>query len=263
MRFRLDAKCFVSLMVILGGCASIESPPQDVLPADLYPARAPEPPTVPMVLPVSIGHSVEGRPIELYRFGLAARPVLIIATIHGNERTSAACAEALLERLRNDSGITKNNAVALILIANPDGFARHLRHNAHHIDLNRNFPAPNWTKGQQGLFHGGLTAASEPETKALVALIEKLNPQRILSIHSMPQPCNNYDGPGKDLAEAMAVYNGYPVKSSIGYATPGSLGSWAGIDLKIPVVTLELPMSLNDEIAIRRNQEAISEFIRH
>ncbi len=53
--------------------------------------------------------------------------------------------------------------------------------------------------------------------------------------------CNNYDGPAGALAEIMARKNHYPVKASIGYPTPGSFGSWAGIDQNIPTITLELP----------------------
>ena len=39
----------------------------------------------------------------------------------------------------------------------------------------------------------------------------------------------------------MAAKNGYPAKGSIGYPTPGSMGTWAGIDRKIAMITLELP----------------------
>ena len=38
----------------------------------------------------------------------------------------------------------------------------------------------------------------------------------------------------------MAEANGYPMCQDIGYPTPGSLGSYAGKDLNIPVITLEL-----------------------
>ena len=42
------------------------------------------------------------------------------------------------------------------------------------------------------------------------------------------------------LAYKIAKIIGYPVQKNIGYPTPGSFGTWAGIDNKIPVVTLEL-----------------------
>ena len=85
-----------------------------------------------------------------------------------------------------------------------------------------------------------------------------MRPRRILSIHSITgEPCNNFDGPAEPLARAMASANGYAVKEQIGYPTPGSLGSWAGGDLGIPVVTLELPVASRGAEAWQRNRSAI------
>jgi protein MpaA len=59
----------------------------------------------------------------------------------------------------------------------------------------------------------------------------------------------------------MASANGYAVKGWIGYPTSGSLGSWAGADLGIPVVTLELPASTSGADAWEKNRAAILRFI--
>ena len=40
---------------------------------------------------------------------------------------------------------------------------------------------------------------------------------------------------------AVSAASGWPVRPQIGYPTPGSLGSWLGIDRGIPILTLELP----------------------
>ena len=77
----------------------------------------------------------------------------------------------------------------------------------------------------------------------------------------MEKPCNNYDGPAQSLAEAMSKCNGYSVKENIGYSTPGSLGSWAGIDRMIPIITLELRHSMAGEKAWQENQAALMEVI--
>ena len=71
-------------------------------------------------------------------------------------------------------------------------------------------------------------------------LIEKYNPDRIVSIHA-PLEVVNYDGPARALAERMSVHNGYPVSGDIGYPTPGSFGNYAGVERSIPTITLELP----------------------
>ena len=37
---------------------------------------------------------------------------------------------------------------------------------------------------------------------------------------------------------------GYPIEESIGYPTPGSFGTWAGIEREILTITLELDESI-------------------
>jgi protein MpaA len=73
----------------------------------------------------------------------------------------------------------------------------------------------------------------------------------------MERPCNNYDGPAQHIAELMSRYNSYPATPTIGYPTPGSLGSWAGIDRQIPMITLELPRKLPGDQAWPNNRQAI------
>jgi protein MpaA len=50
----------------------------------------------------------------------------------------------------------------------------------------------------------------------------------------------NYNGPALELAQVMAACNGLPVAADIGYPTPGSLGTWAGQERRIPTLTLEI-----------------------
>ena len=241
--------------ILLIGCASEPSP---------EPVRAVAPAPIPAPQEmrervVEIGRSVDGHPIPMHVFGSSAHPILILGGLHGNEKNSAECTTLLLEYLRGHPGEMHGVSIAIIPAANPDGLSRGIRFNTHRVDLNRNFPATNWIK----MYSGGRAATSEPETQALVATIQNLQPRRILSIHSiMGPPCNNYDGPAMALAYAMAAKNGYPVKDSVGYATPGSLGSWAGVDLHIPIITLELPFALPGPDGWARNRQAILAFIR-
>ena len=225
---------FICLITV--GCASSDSPPKQMV--QLMPSsQTPKPVTVSI-----LGYSVQHRPIELHRFGDGDRPVLIMGAIHGDETGAAILAQKMLEELGRNPGLAGGVPIALIPIANPDGYAAHTRVNAHHVDLNRNFPASNWSTRARRLNNfGGGSSGSEPETLLLIQTIEQLKPRLIISIHSMEAPCNNYDGPAQAIAEAMSNDNGYPPKSNIGYPTPGSLGTWAGIDRKIPIITLELP----------------------
>jgi protein MpaA len=93
----------------------------------------------------------------------------------------------------------------------------------------------------------------------VVNLVERFRPAAIVSIHSIDRSreCNNYDGPGEELARAMGRINGYPVRGSIGYPTPGSLGTWAGIERGIPTVTLELPSHHSPKRCWQDNRDAL------
>ena len=55
----------------------------------------------------------------------------------------------------------------------------------------------------------------------------------------------------------MSAKNHYPTTAAIGYPTPGSLGSYAGIDKKIPMITLELPRNLPGDQAWAQNKDAL------
>ncbi|HEY2588507.1 MAG TPA: DUF2817 domain-containing protein [Tepidisphaeraceae bacterium] len=219
------------------------------------PATQPEQPAArpASVTRSDIGTSVEGRPVTMVQFGQGDVGVLIIAAIHGDEPTSEYVAQRLIAVLAS----SPQAGVAVIPCANPDGLAAHRRTNAHGVDLNRNFPAANWKRTGHGLNFGGREPLSEPESTALHGVIESLQPRLIISIHSMRNPCDNYDGPAEPIAELMGQSNGYPVLSNIGYPTPGSLGSWAGIDQQIPIITLELPRAQAGEEAWLANRDAL------
>ena len=124
----------------------------------------------------------------------------------------------------------------ILPVANPDGAAYNTRYNANKVDLNRNFATANRINNAEF----GRTALSEPEARAIQQLIRQYNPDRIVSIHQS-QSCIDYDGPGYAIAGRMAQYCGLPVKK-VG-AKPGSLGSYAGLTLGIPIITLELSQS--------------------
>jgi protein MpaA len=118
--------------------------------------------------------------------------------------------------------------------------------NANQVDLNRNYPTPDWHEDNLNTpYYSGKAAASEPETRLVMALMEQYHPQKILTVHS-PYKVLNFDGPARELAEAMSRESAYEVVESIGYPTPGSFGTYAGKIRQVPVVTLELPPGLDE-----------------
>lgn len=175
------------------------------------------------------GQSVEGRPIEVISIGSGREVVLLVASIHGDETAGTPLLEHLAGVLVADPELLRGRRVVLVPRANPDGLARGSRGNSEAVDLNRDFPAGN---------RDARSAPPQPETRALMDLILDLQPARIVSIHQ-PLGCIDWDGPAEGLARAMAAHG--TLKARKLGARSGSLGSWAGIDRRIPVVTLELP----------------------
>ena len=170
-------------------------------------------------------------------FGNNINPsVIVIGCFHGDEPQG----DYLIRKYYKNKTDTK---LLMIPCLNKSGFESGTRVNANGVDLNRNFPTKNWISGEKGDYFGGNTPASEKETKFIISIIEKYSPKAILTLHA-PYKIVNYDGNNdgevKKLAQKISDIIGYPVEESIGYPTPGSFGTWAGIEREIPTITLEL-----------------------
>jgi len=201
----------------------------------------------PLPIPQIAGTSVEKRSIEYLVLGHGWNVTFVIAAIHGNEPAGKKLVMELAHYLQNHPDLLKGRKAVLLPVANPDGIACNRRHNARGVDLNRNFPAENRRNNKRS----GRTSLSEPEARIIHQLIDKYNPDRIVSIHQLisnapgslahqtPLGRIDYDGPAKEIAERMTQYCQLTVRK-IG-ARPGSLGSYAGITLGTPIITLELP----------------------
>lgn len=167
------------------------------------------------------------------------KQVLVIGVVHGDEPQG----EYLINRYLSEN--TKEN-VLFIPCLNPDGMALETRTNSNGVDLNRNFPTKNWELTECDKYFGGTSPASEVETQFLVKIIEKYEPSSIITLHT-PYKIVNYDGPAKELAQAISKVIDYPVEESIGYPTPGSFGTYAGVERNIPTITLEMDEEIEVE----------------
>ncbi len=190
--------------------------------------------------PVEIGRSVEGRPLLAEQHGRGHHRVYIIGLIHGNEPEGFEALDGVRHAVGRHPGVR----VRLIPTMNPDGQAARSRGNARGVDLNRNWPASNFTPAPDR----GPSALSEPESAAVFADLVRFDPDLLIVLHSIGRggPFVNFDGPDPvgRLAAAFveAAAQGDPswrVVPSMGYPTPGSLGTFAGVDRRIPTLTIE------------------------
>jgi len=197
-------------------------------------------------LVILVGHSVQNRPIGLYLFNAdenTTLDTLFVGVVHGDEGISGQLLAQLMGGIgKGERLIPGGKAIGIIQQLNPDGFAANTRVNANGVDLNRNCPTKNWTaECENPDYNPGTSPASEPETQVMIGVIEKYQPKKIITVHS-PYKVINFDGEqSRPLAEAMAKASGYPVVADIGYATPGSMGTYFGKERNYLMVTLELP----------------------
>jgi protein MpaA len=194
--------------------------------------------------PVTYGYSVFGTPLQIWLPEQSKPEILIFAGIHGEEPESTGLLSRALRSLDKPS-----DTCAIILCANPDGVQLGTRGNANSVDLNRNFPSCNWqdktvshrwhtASNDRVALSPGHYAASEPETAALIRVIERLTPDLVISIHA---PLGLIDDPDDTAMGAhFAELSGLPRTVMDTGNTPGSFGSWSA-EQNLKTITYELP----------------------
>lgn len=206
--------------------------------------------------------SVRGVPIwtrDIAPEGARLR-VLVLGAIHGDELSSASVALHWIA-LAQDAAIQPARPVhwRFVPAVNPDGlFDRPARRvNANGVDLNRNFPTPNWARDAKVYWEQrvrrdprrwpGPAPLSEPESRFVHEQIERFAPQLIVSIHA-PYGVLDFDGPSVPPSRLGRLY-----LDQVGIF-PGSLGNYGGVHKGVPVVTVELTNALRTPLEAEMRQ---------
>lgn len=204
------------------------------------------------------------RGVPLYRRdvgeGKGRLRVLVIGAMHGDELSSASLAFHWI-RLAAEENVSMPQPVhwRFLPALNPDGMLGRppKRTNANGVDLNRNFPTPNWERDAADYWQKrtrkdprrwpGPKPLSEPETRFLHQQMEGFKPHLIVSIHA-PYGVLDFDGPSVPPSRLGRLY-----LDQVGIF-PGSLGNFGGVHKGVPVVTIELPNALRTPLDAEMRQ---------
>lgn len=206
--------------------------------------------------------SVQGTPLYIRDVGAEAAKlrVLVVGAIHGDELSAASVALHWI-RLAGEEQVDMPQAVhwRFLPVLNPDGVVARppRRTNASGVDLNRNFPTPNWERDAAVYWQKrtnkdprrwpGPRPLSEPETRFLHEQMERYKPHLIVSIHA-PYGVLDFDGPTVPPSRLGRLY-----LDQVGIF-PGSLGNYGGVHKGVPVVTIELPNALRTPLDAEMRQ---------
>ncbi|HYF17147.1 MAG TPA: M14 family zinc carboxypeptidase [Ramlibacter sp.] len=207
------------------------------------------------------GRSVRGTPLYLRDVSAAdARlRVLVVGAIHGDELSSASVAFHWIGLAAAGDTLPWPVHWRFIPVLNPDGaLARPPRRtNANKVDLNRNFPTPNWERDAAAYWEKrtrkdprrwpGRKPLSEPESRFLHQQMESFRPNLIVAIHA-PYGVLDFDGPSVPPSRLGRLY-----LDQVGIF-PGSLGNYGGVHKGVPVVTIELPNAMRTPLDAETRQ---------
>jgi len=218
------------------------------------------------VVPIVLGKSYQGRSIDYFHFGPERSQdswLLFLGGVHGNEPEGVWLLEEAIRNFSKQHPEVLEMGVGFIPKMNPDGLALSERCNSRQVDLNRNLPSKDWSAEiKNPKYPPGSFAGSEVENQILVDLILENRPLAILSAHSFHRYQININGPSRGWGETIHKLCGYPITEDIGYPTPGCLGTFAGKELGIPTITLEIERGLSREKVVALHLPVVFESIR-
>jgi protein MpaA len=262
-------KAFVLALLALGGAAQAEPRPMAMAAAPGCREFSTHLPNLPLRLCEQAGlqrgpaASARGTPLYLRDVPAAGARlrVLVVGAIHGDELSAGSLAFHWLALAREQPGAQLPQPVhwRFIPVLNPDGALERppRRTNANGVDLNRNFPTPNWDRDASSYWEKrtrkdprrwpGPRPLSEPESRFLHDELARFQPSLIVAIHA-PYGVLDFDGPSVPPSRLGRLY-----LDQVGIF-PGSLGNYGGVHKGVPVVTIELPNALRTPLDAEMRQ---------
>jgi Penicillin-insensitive murein endopeptidase/Succinylglutamate desuccinylase / Aspartoacylase family len=160
-----------------------------------------------------VGTSTRGQEIRVFTLGSGRPRILVVGSVHGDERAGTVVATRLLHVPR-----PKQGSLWVVQDLNPDGHAAKRRLNARGVDLNRNFPGT-WRRQASS----GPAPASERETRVAMELIRRIRPDVTIWFHQ-PQALVRASGPSVAIGRLFARLAGMRFRRLPW--PPGSATAW-------------------------------------
>ncbi len=180
--------------------------------------------------------STDRRPIETTILGEGPTKIAIVASLHGDEPQSVALVDLFAKHLKDHPDLLEGRTVLVVRNPNPDGLFARTPHNSRGVNLNSNFPAPNWKEAAGG--RSGANAASEVETRTLMRMLLEFEPKLVVHVKDYPKGrFVNVEGTAKAAAERLNEAIDGQLVEGLGGKTPGSLEAWATTKLNSAAIT--------------------------
>jgi protein MpaA len=201
--------------------------------------------------PVEYGRSRDGVALRVFtpaRGGPVAG--LLTAGVHGEESMTTLVARRVLEQIAGTE-----TGWAVVPVVNPDGVLAGTRQNAAGVDINRNFPASTWGLETSFTYPPGIGPSqrvpanrtnpsspggepgSEPETRALLDLVERLAPPLVVDLHTPLELMLVRRGVPTDVVEQLSTSAGLDVVEELP-GCPGAFDDWLE-EREIPAIVYE------------------------
>jgi hypothetical protein len=212
----------------------------------------------------SIGQSLDGRDIEVYRWGSGDWGLALIGGIHGDyERNTVELNQALVQYFMSNPTLPSNISLYIIPMMNPDGYYRQSRLNARGVDLNRNWDCA-WSA--HATYRGepldpGHEPFSEPETAALSDFVSNEGIDAVIMYHSAHGSvavgvCSDRTDLARSLGAQVKDATGYDKFYQGGMFYPMT-GDATGYFNSIGLAAIEIELTNHTDMEFDRNLNGV------
>ena len=216
------------------------------------------------------GTSALGVPLVAWWPTTATPTRIVWAAIHGEEAVTMQAAHQALRQVHADDA-----CAVVVPVLNPDGVLAATRQNARGVDLNRNFPAPTWrpepsptfwptttvrtSEYRTQLSSPGSEPGSEPEVQAIMSLVERVQPELVIDLHTPLECLIAFSEAAIPIAQHLAEPTGIRVRRELASPTFGDSAAWCE-SIGVVAATYEFELAPMPELWAR-HAEAVTRCI--